>query len=104
LYPEEIKIIKGFIPKFDSIQNHIIIFIRKNRLYEKGVENKQCCTGVHSMRIGQTVYIFNGEPFGLKGVFCSDMKCFLDSLEAESIQKYLESINNEKKKIKMEKF
>ena len=87
------------IPKFDSIQNHIITFIRKNRLYESGVENKQCGTGIHSMKIGQTAYAFNGEPFDLKSVYCSDLKCFLENLDSESVKKFLESINVKKYKI-----
>lgn len=92
MYPNEIKIIKVFIPKFDSIQNHIRIFIKAYRLFENGVENKQCCNGIHSMKIGQTAYVFNGEPFDLKSVYCSDLKCFLENLEPESVKKYLKSI------------
>lgn len=92
MYPEQLTIIKEFVLKFDSIQNHIIVFIRKNRLYEKGVENKQCCTGIHCMKIGQTAYVFNGEPFGLKSVFCSDLRCFLETLDESSVIKYIESI------------
>ena len=92
MYPNEIKIIKEFIPKFDSIQNHIRIFIKANRLFEKGVENKQCCNGIHCMKIGQTVYVFNGEPFGLKSVYCSDLRCFLENLEPESVKKFRESM------------
>lgn len=92
MFPDQIIIIKEFILKFDSIQNHIIEFVRKNRLYEKGVENKQCCTGIHCMKIGQTAYVFNGEPFGLKSVYCSDLECFLENLNSESVKKFRESI------------
>jgi len=96
MYPEEIKIIKEFMLKFNSIQNYIIRFIRANRLYEGGVENKKCCINIHDMKIGQTTYIFNGEPFGLQNVFCSDMKCFLENLDESSVKKYIESIPKKK--------
>lgn len=98
MYPDEIKIIKEFIPKFDSIQNHIIEFIRANRLYENGVEDKQCCTGLHNMIIGQTAYVFNGEPFGLNSVYCSDLKCFLQNLDESSVKQCHKSIKKKKKK------
>jgi len=44
------KIIKSFMSKFDCIQNHIIRFLREYRI--QGVENKNCSTGLHMMKIG----------------------------------------------------
>ena len=85
------------MPKFDCIQNHIIRFIRECRL--PGVENKSCCNGTHDMKIGDTAYVYNGEPFGLQSVYCSDMKCFLDNLDESSVRKYIESMPKRKKKI-----
>ena len=76
--------------KFDCITNHIILFLREYRL--QGVENKQCHNNNHTMSIGDTAYVFNGEPFGLNSVYCSDLRCFLDNLDESSIKKYRESI------------
>ena len=90
MYPDEIKIIKEFMPKFDCIQNHIIRLIREYRF--PGVEDKKCSTGVHSMKINQTAYVFNGEPFELPSIHCSDLRCFLDNLDDSSVKKYLKSI------------
>ncbi len=49
------------------------------------------------MRIGQTAYIFDGKPFGLKSVFCSDLRCFLDNLEPESVKMFSESTKKKEK-------
>jgi len=57
LYPDQIKIIKQFISKFDCIQNHIILFLREYRL--AGVENKKCSIEIHDMHIGDTAYVYN---------------------------------------------
>lgn len=84
------------MPKFDCIQNHIILFLKANRLYENGVENKQCCTRIHDMKIGETVYIFNGEPFGLQSVYCSELRCFLNNLDESAVRQYRESIKKKK--------
>ncbi len=96
MYPEQIRIIKQFIPKFDCIQNHIILFLKGNRLYENGVENKKCYAKTHDMKIGETVYIFNGEAFGLNSAYCSDLRCFLDNLDESSVKKYYNSIMKKK--------
>jgi len=77
------------MPKFDCIQNHIILFIREYRF--PGVENKQCHNGNHSMNIGDAAYVFNGEPFGLNSAYCSDLRCFLDNLDEASVKKYHKS-------------
>ena len=82
------------MPKFDCIQNHIIRFVKANRLYENGVENKLCYNGVHKMKINETAYVFNGDPFGLQSVYCSELECFLDNLDDTSVTKYIESIKN----------
>ena len=82
------------MPKFDCIQNHIIRFIREYRL--SGVENKTCCEKTHEMRIDETAYVYNGEPFGLQSVYCSDMKCFLENLDESSVKKFLESVKKKK--------
>ena len=87
MYDAELSIVKESMPKFNVIQNHIVVFIRKYRLRDAGVENKKCCIGVHDMKIGQTAYVFNGEPFNLKNSFCSDMKCFLNNLDSDTITK-----------------
>lgn len=92
MYQDQIKIINGFTVKFDSTVYVISKFIRPNRLLNAGVENKNCCTNTHEMKINQTAYVFNGEPFGLKSVYCSDLKCFLENLEPESVKKFLKSI------------
>lgn len=84
------------MPKFDCIQNHIILFIRKYRL--PGVENKTCCNETHDMKIGDVAYVYNGEPFGLKSVYCSDMKCFLGNLDESSINEYMKSLPKRKKR------
>lgn len=78
------------MPKFDCIQNHIIRFIRKYRI--QGVENTKCSSGIHNMRINEVTYVYNGEPHGLKSVYCSDMKCFLENLDESCIKKFLNSI------------
>jgi len=97
LYPEEIATIKEHMTKFDCIQQNIIDFIRGNRLHKGGVENKQCITGEHHMKIGETAYtLFNEKLFGLKSVYCSDLKCFLDNLDESSVRKYMELIKKEK--------
>ena len=94
MYPEQIKTIQKFLSKFGTIQNQIILFIRHNRL-QKGVEDTQCSSKIHAMATGQTAYVFNGEPFGLRSVHCSDLECFLTHLDELSVKKYMES---EKKK------
>lgn len=91
--------------KFDCIQNHIIRFIKAeaNRLYEGGVEDKQCYTGEHHMKIGETAYVYNGELFGLKSMYCSNLECFLENIDELSVKKYIESVpTKRKKKIKKE--
>ena len=88
MYPDQIKIIKSFMPKFDCIQNHIIRFLREHRI--SGVENKKCSTGIHAMKIGEDTYVYNGEPFNLKSAFCSNLKCFLDNLDKSTIYKFIE--------------
>jgi len=49
------------------------------------------------MNIGYGAYVFNGEPFGLNSVYCSDLKCFLENLDSESVKKYHNSIKKKKK-------
>ena len=92
MYQDQIKIIKEFTVKFDSTVYAITKFIRPNRFLDGGVENKKCCTKIHELRLGETAYVFNGEPFGLKSVYCSDLKCFLEKLDSKSVKKYLKSI------------
>ncbi|MCJ8306530.1 MAG: hypothetical protein HRU07_05710 [Nitrosopumilus sp.] len=48
------------------------------------------------MKIGDAVYVYNGEPFGLQSVYCSDMKCFLENLDELSVIKFLESVKKKK--------
>ncbi len=43
------------------------------------------------MKIGETAYVFNGEQFGLKSAFCSDLKCFLDNLDESAVKRFIES-------------
>jgi len=94
MYPDQIKIIKQFIPKFDCIQNHIISFIREYRL--AGVEYKKCSMQMHDMCIGDTAYVYDGKAFGLNSVYCSDLECFLDNLDESSVKKYMESEKSKK--------
>ena len=46
------------------------------------------------MKINETAYVFNGDPFGLQNVYCSELRCFLDNLDYTSVTKYIESIKN----------
>jgi len=84
------------MPKFDCIQNHIIRLIREYRF--SGVESKKCHAKTHDMEIGETAYIFNGTPFGLNSVYCSDLECFLDNLDESSVRKFIESIKKKSTK------
>lgn len=77
------------MPKFGCIQNHITRFVREYRI--PGVENKRCSAELHEMRIGEDTYVYNGEPQGLKSVFCSDLECFLQNLDRTSVARYIES-------------
>ena len=86
MYPDQIAIIKQFMPKFDCIQNHIILFLREYRI--QGVENRKCSSKIHNMRIGEDTYVYDGEQLGLKSVFCSDLECFLDNLHESSITRH----------------
>ena len=90
MYPDQIKIVKGFVEKFETNANQIMTFVRNNRLLDGGVEKKPCYTGVHSLNIGQTVYVFNGESMGIKSVFCSDLKCFLEGVDKIAVKKFIE--------------
>jgi len=81
--------------KFECIQNHIIRFIREYRIH--GVENKKCSAEVHEMRMGDDAYVYNGVPFDLRSVFCSNLECFLDNLDESSIIRYRESLLSKKK-------
>ena len=92
MYPEQIVLISMFTSKFDSTTYAITKFIRSNRLLDGGIEKRKCSNVIHDMEINQTAYIFNGKPFELKSFFCSDMRCFLENLDSESVKKFLESI------------
>ena len=96
MYPEQIVLISMFTSKFDSAAYAITKFIRLNRLLDGGIEKRKCSKEIHDMEINQTAYIFNGKPFDLKSFFCSDMRCFLENLEPESVKKFLESIKKKK--------
>ena len=87
MYPDELEIIKSFLVKFDCRQNHIIRFIRKNRL--PGVEEKKCSKGVHQMKLGQTAYVYNGKRHGFASAFCSDMACFLNQLDRQTVSQFI---------------
>jgi|APSaa5957512493_1039668.scaffolds.fasta_scaffold17649_3 hypothetical protein len=80
--------------KFGCIQNHIIRFLREYRII--GVENKKCSAGIHTMRIGENTYVYNGEPFGLKSAFCLDLECFLGNLDKITVQKYIKQTKRKK--------
>jgi len=84
MYPWQHKIIDGFLEKFSATRYGIETFIRNHRL-KKAPEEKICPTKSHKIILGSTLYFFNGEPCNLKSFFCSDLKCFLENIDANSV-------------------
>lgn len=84
MYPEQVAIINEFTQKFNSTNYGISKFIRNNRIKKAPQENK-CTNDTHQIMKGTTIYIFNGKPYGLKSFYCSNMKCFLENIDAESV-------------------
>ena len=81
------EIIKRFRDKFGCSAYAITKFVRGNRLLS-GPEERMCSRGIHHMMQDTTHYVFNGVPFGMSSHFCSDLECFLDSVDSGAVDRF----------------
>ena len=49
------------------------------------------------IKIGMTLYLFNGKPYNLKSFYCCDMKCFLENIDEKSVKTVKEKLQTKEK-------